>query len=454
MKIIKYFKKNWFFCFLFLVVVIIFFVLRFHNIRIYNTWWADDGGGHIQYEQTILQSHRLPTPVETYLSWHEPGFYFLLAGWVGVGQRLGFTSIDWWASLNIVVNLFFLVVICFLSYFYLEIKNQWLALLNVFIFSILFVSVKLSAYVNNELLNQTLILLLIFLFYRWRLLAPQKNKMVLFWSLILGLALLIKLTSFIVLAAALIIWLVELIRQKKKFLFYYLAICLVVVGTLNFPWLFYKNQHFGQTFSINLYETLPKQNVITSEAWHYFFNFNYHFVIDRPYWFSLPHSYWTVLISDTFGDYYNLFNNVDRINALPDNQKILIDNGRFATPQLWGTLLWTNRVGLVVYLIWLVGLIGWLIGWWRQKKYQPYIIFLLLALFGGWAALLFNNLRLPYLERGVLKAHFIYFTFPILTLLSYAWWFKAIKNKWLLILITVGPFLAYLIIAWPMLFMQ
>ncbi|HPV70841.1 MAG TPA: hypothetical protein PKY08_03035, partial [Candidatus Magasanikbacteria bacterium] len=93
-------------------------------------------------------------------------------------------------------------------------------------------------------------------------------------------------------------------------------------------------------------------------------------------------------------------------------------------------------------------------GWWRQKKYQPYIIFLLLALFGGWAALLFNNLRLPYLERGVLKAHFIYFTFPILTLLSYAWWFKAIKNKWLLILITVGPFLAYLIIAWPMLFMQ
>lgn len=454
MEIKKYLKTNWLFCFLFVLVVAVFFILRLHNVRVYNTWWADDGGGHIQYEQTILKNHRLPTPTETYLAWHEPAFYIILAGWLGLGERLGFLSIDWWASLNIIVNLFFLVIIWLLSYFYLEKKNKWLALLNVFIFSILFVSVKLSAYVNNELLNQTLILLLIFLFYRWRLLSPGKTKLVFIWSVILGLALLVKLTSTIVLLAALIIWLVELIGQKKKFLVQYLAICFVIVVAINLPWLFHKHQIFGQSFSINLYETLPKQNIFTSEAWQYFFSFNYHFVTDHPYWFSLPHSYWTVLISDTFGDYYNLFNNVDRINALPDNLKILIDNGRYTTPQLWETLIWTNRVGLVVYLIWLIGFGGWLVNHLKQKKYQPYTIFLLLALVGGWAALLFNNLRLPYLERGVLKAHFIYFTFPLLTLLSYIWWFRLIKKTWLLVVITLVPFLFYLFMGWPMLYLQ
>lgn len=448
-----YLFKHWLYLLLLSLVFILGLVIRIHNVINFNTWWADDGGGHVIYEQVILEQHRLPTPAETYLAWHEPGYYLILVPWVKLGSLFNFNTIQWWAAANVLVSQLFLLVIWLLSY-YLGLKNKWLALFNVFIFAISFVSVKLSAYINNELLNQTLILLLILLFYLWSLLEPKKLKQVIIWSVILAFALLIKLTSFIVLVAVIIIWLLHLVLKRQKYYLKYVFICLATVAIINSPWLFYKYQHFGQMFSINLYETMPKQGIITSYAWKYFFKLNYHFVTDYPYWYSQPHSFAAILVSDTFGDYYNLFNDVDRINALPEDQKILVGNGRFTTPQLWQSLRWTNRLGVIIYAIWIIGFIGWLISFIKQKKVEGYLIFLLIALFGGWLALIYNNLRLPYLERGVLKAHFIYYTFPILTLLAYSWWFKVIKQKWLLLLIVFVPFLVYLILAWPMIYLQ
>ena len=203
-----------------------------------------------------------------------------------------------------------------------------------------------------------------------------------------------------------------------------------------------------------MYETKPKQNVLVSDAWKYLFGVNLHFVTDYPYWFSKPDSYYAILISDTFGDYYNLFNNVTRIEALPVEQKILVGNGRYTTPKLWRSLLWTNRIGLFIYLIWIIGFIGKILSSIKQRKIDKYELFLLVVLLGGWLALLYNNLRLPYLERGVLKAHFIYFTYPILTLLAYSWWWQKVKNKWIFAVIALLPFIIYFCIAWPMIYLE
>jgi len=453
MKLIIFIRKNFFYLFLVLIIVILALLVRLHNVQIYNTWWADDGGGHLQYLQTLLTKYRLPTPAESYLAWHEPLYYLLLVPWIKLGFLLNITSHHWWAAFNILVCFVFLALVWLITYYFSQ-KNKWLALLNTFIFSILFVGVKLSAYVNNELLNQTLILLLIFLFFRWQILEDKKSKFVVYWSIILAIALLVKMTAFIVLLAAIIAWLIFAIIKEKRYFFKYILICLVIVGAINTPWLIYKQQQFGQIFSINLYDNMPKQNIMTSHAWQYFFGFNYHFVYDYPFWFSKPDSYFAVLISDTFGDYYNMFNNIDRINSLPANEKILVGNGRYTTPELWAATLWTNRLGLAIFLLWMIGFGGYIIGLIKQKLIDKYELFLLIALIGGWLALLYNNLRIPDLGHGVLKAHFIYFTYPLLAIFAYRWWWQKVKNKWLLGAITLIPYVIYLLVAWPMLYLK
>lgn len=234
-------------------------------------------------------------------------------------------------------------------------------------------------------------------------------------------ATLVKVTVFILLFAVFIIWLMKLIVSRELNYLYYIIICLALVAAINAPWFIYKQQNFQAAFSINLYET-NKQNIVTSQGWAYIGRFNWQAFSVYPFWYSYPHSFWTILIADTFSDYYNLFDNFQRLDTLPDNQKIIVGNGRLATLAKYHTMLWTNRLGLLMIVIWVSGLCGLIISRLWQKKIDWYELLILLAIAGGLAALLYNNLRLPYLERGVLKAQFIFYAFPLLSLLPNQWW--------------------------------
>lgn len=449
---IKIYTKKYGFYVCLASVFLLAFVIRINNVFQYNTWWADDGGAHIMYIEIVLDDHRLPTSQENYLAWHDPGYYFFMAGWTWIGELFGLEKnslLNWQEIIGVVFSLLFLILVYYFTFALT--KNKWLALLNTFLISILFVSVKLSAYVNNELPVQLAIFGLAILFWRWQLLEAGKRKLVFYWAVILALAMLIKLTAVLVLLAVLLIWVLFFLIKKKKHVLIYILLTLITVITINLPWLVYKKQNFGNAFSTNIHEQENKQPIFKSDAWGYLFKLNFRFILDNPYWETQPHSFTSIFIADTFSNYYNLFNDVDEANAFPNSDKLKTSNNRFAVSNSWKVNLWANRLGVLIVFVWVIGLLGSIYERFKTKKMRWYELFLWILMIGGFSALVYNNLRHPYLERGVLKAHFIYFIFPLITLFAYSWWWKILKENWLKFVILFLPILLYTLISLPIL---
>ena len=232
--------------------------LRWHNLRAYTSWDADDGGAHLAYVTAITEHGRLPTLEETYLAWHEPGYYLGVAAWDALGRWLGVASLDWWELLQLLLGLAFVGLVWRVAR-RLSSGNRWVALLVVALFAFLFTGVKLSAYVTNELAAQLLMLLAVERWLAWRLWQPSDWRRLLAWSALVGVSLLVKLTALIVLLAALLVWVLRATIQRQPRLLLAAGVSLLVVGALNAPWLAYKQRHFGAAFSINLHERANAQ---------------------------------------------------------------------------------------------------------------------------------------------------------------------------------------------------
>ncbi|MFH1946611.1 MAG: glycosyltransferase family 39 protein [Candidatus Magasanikbacteria bacterium] len=448
------FLKKYIKTILLIVVLVLAFVIRLNNIFRYNTWWADDGGAHIEYIETILEEGRLPSMSENYLAWHEPAYYIIQAGWTKLGMSLGISSdkvINWQEFLGVILFGVFIFLVYKLSI--ILTKNYWLALLNVFVFSTLFTSVKISAYVNNEFPVQILIILLILLFCRFKLLESDKHKVVVWWSVILGLAMLVKLTAVLVLLSAVVCWLLFFIVEKKKHVLVYIILSLIVVGAINLPWLAYKKINFGTALAVNIYEQNNAQNILISDGWDYLFKINPSIIVNEPFWISGSNSFTSILLADTFSDHYNLFNHVDEMDNLPEVQKFKTSNYRFTTALLNLSALWSIRLGFIIFLMLLIGLLGSIWQMIKNKKIDWQKMFLYILIVVGLLALIYNNLRFPYLERGVLKANFIFYIFPLISLVSYGWWWQTLeKKKWFLFVLLFLPWIIYTVVASPILF--
>lgn len=453
MKIMQ--KNNILYSILMLIVFGLALFIRFHNISHYNTYWADDGGGHVDYVYQIEENHRLPEFKDNYLAWHEPGYYILAAFWNFFRPNIDglyFEGINWTECLNVLIYIIFMVFVWIFA-FMMSKKNKWIALSATFLFSVLFIGVKLSAYINNELLNQATILLLIILFLYWKLLDDYKYKKVILFATILSFATMIKMTALIVLLGVSIIWFLSFVLQRKKYFIFYILIVISIFFVSNAPWLIHKVNTYGNAFAINTLET-EKNNVFRSDAWYYVFRINTDIFYKNPYLTRELNSYFAILLSDTFSDHYNLFNNPDKMVDRVD--KIMLNNNRFTNQKLWNAMLNVNKVGFVIFAIWLVGFIffmkDFIFNFIKYKKIDYYEAFLLIVLLGAWFALLYNNLCYPYLHRGVLKGHFIYYSYPLFVTLSYISLYKHIANKFLYYLLVIVPIIIYIIIAWPILY--
>lgn len=423
-------------------------VLRLNNLFAYTTWWADDGGGHIAYVETLLAGH-MPVPADTYLAWHEPLYYFFVVLWHKAGALVGLGGLDWWEATNVFFSLGLFAAAALVVWLLTKSRGVTLAVLA--LVAVQFPAVKIAAYLTNELLFQTVMLLGIAAFVGWRLgeRAVPRGR-VLAFGVLVGLVLITKVTGMVLLLAALLIWGWRLIATRDLTFLKRAAFVLAIAMLIQAPWLAHKMQTFGTLYSINLYETLPRYQPWNSPGWRYIFAWNNRVLTDYPYWYSMPRSAAAVLLSDSFGDYYNLFGNVDRVNALPASERVLTGNGRYTTPALWESLLATNRVGAVMFLVWIAGTVGVLFDLARKRRLDAQTAFVLVVLVGGYAALLANNLRLPYLERGVLKAHFIYYTFPLVATLSWGYFRRKLPLP-LWAMLVVVPLLVYVLVAWPML---
>ena len=451
---IKYFLKKNIITILLVLVLVLAFGIRINNIFQYNTWWADDGGAHIEYIEHILDYGSLPSMSDNYLAWHEPLYYIFQAVWTKLGLVLGISSdniINWQEFLGLILFGFFIFLVHKNSMIFTQ--NRWLALLNVFVFSILFSSVKLSAYVNNEFPVQILIILLVWLFFRLKLLENLKNRQVIYWSVLLGLSMLIKLTAFLVLLSVILLWFLFAVVNKKKYVLVYILLSIMVVSVINLPWLAYKKINFDSALTINIYEQNNKQKILTSDAWDYIFKGNNSIFVDQPFWVYEKYSFFPILLADIFTDYYNLFNHVDEIKSLPEGSKIMIDNGQFSTPFLILSGLWSVRVGLVISLICLIGFFASIYKTLLEKRIDWQKLFLYTLIFGGLLALIYNNLRFPYPERGVLKVSFIFYILPLISVVSYGWWWQVLQEKkWLLFAVLFLPWVIYFVMASPILF--
>lgn len=428
------------------LAVVVSVVLRIHNINTYNTWWADDGGAHIAYVTTILQDHRLPTFFDTYLAWHEPGFYILGAVWIWLGGAVSHVGLDWWEGIQVVVYLALVAVVGHLSWFYSK-KNQWIVLASTIVVSFVFSSVKLGTYVTNEYLAQTAIVFLVWLFLI-DMLGEAKKEMgrtpILRWSVFLGLALLIKVSAIIVFVAAVVLWGMQYYRTRSIIYLKYIIIATVIAFLINTPWLIYKHRQFGGIFTINLVEQ-TKQSVWHSIGWQYIVHLNHHVVTDFPFWFQGPHSFWSILLADTFADYYNLFQNVDAMNELPRSEQLLIPNGRYTTPALLSANLWGVRLGAIIAMIWLVGFGHRLWRLYRKKAMDWQTVWLTLLVLGGVGALIYNMLRLPYLDRGTVKIQFILYIIPLLAIVSYTECWQWLKKKIWWGVLVILPLIIYIL---------
>lgn len=425
--------------------------IRINNLYNYNSWWADDGGAHIAYVETIVNKHRLPTMNETYVAWHEPLYYIAISVWIKLGVMIGYTNLNWWQLFNFFLSIISLTIIWLLSS-QLSNENKWLTLTVTSLFGLVFVSVKLSAYVNNELAVQTLILLLIYLFYRWRLLEENKWPSIIYWALLLLTATLIKMTAFIVWFAVILFWLICFVNDKQKYYLKYILLASAVVFFGNLPWFIYKSQNIGTLVSVNLYQEQQRQNILRSDAYAYLWRFDYHTFFDQPYWVDETKSFISIFVADIFSDHYNLFNNVDRMNSLPIVDKILVA-GRYTTERVRQSVLRANQVGLLIFMIWVIGFIGW--SWRRLVHYNifnsRYDYFYILLIIGGVSALVYENILFPYLGQGVLKASFIYYVLPLIAILAYSWWWASLRSNVVRFIIIWLPILVYFAFSWPML---
>lgn len=407
-------RTAWYVVLVFCVTVI--GALRLHTIAHYNTYWSDDGGSHLRYVAVIAQEGRLPTMEETIVAWHEPGMYAAYALWARLRPPV-VSELDWLEGLSALVSIgWFFAILALTRY---VTGDRWIALSAAVFFSLLIPVMKLSASVNPELLVQTLILIATCLALAWRIFDTSNDTdesrrilLIAAWSIIVGLALWVKLTAILLVFVAVPCWLMLSLLHRDIRYVWRAAVCVSLIALLYSPWLLYKERQLGGGFSINAYEQ-ERQDILTSTGWDYVRRFESSVFSDQPYWSGGNFSVWSIIIADTFGDYYNLFTPVDHLNALTDTETFLIANGRRTTPELVSTMIALNRIGLGVFMFLILGTILWLSTNWTMSTAGAKL-FLSILIVGGCAALLYNMLRIPYLERGTLKIQFILFVVPIL----------------------------------------
>lgn len=395
-------------------IVVAGMLLRIWNIVLYNTWWADDGGAHLEYIEHIIQTGSLPTFADTYLAWHEPVYYVLMAGWQEMLTAVHRNSLNALELTQIWWFVMFSVCTVLLARLY---TSSRIAHIGTLLFvQFVFVFVKLSAYVTNELMTQAWILASVYLYMRWRLWDRPSWKQVTLWAIVVSVGMLVKLTVVLVPLVATVHILFVAIRDSKKELLQVLGILYICIVCFQLPWIMHKQSTFGAAFSINLYEQETKQSLFSSTGYKTLVQVPLRTFFAQPYWETKPHSFWIVLFADTYGDYYNLFQHVDASAA---TASIETSNGRYTTPERIRAHVYTYAAAGVVSFIVLIGLIGTLFrpGLWMDDT--RLMFFLLIG--SGVGATIYNMLRHPYYERGTVKMQFIAYVLPLAALIAYDW---------------------------------
>ena len=406
--------------FLFFIFLILF---RFNNAVDFNNFWGYDGGGHLEYLRVILEEDRLPDFSDTYIAWHEPGFYYLMAG---AGKFVNFLAgendfINFTAKMLQLLMSFWSVAIVWLVYKISKYfsKNQNVHLASAVTAGLASVMIETSNYLTNELLLTFFITLLLYYFITY---AKQRwNAAKLFWfSIIAGLALLTKLSALILIFSVIIWMFYTAIYTRKSRWLWYAVIILAISSLIYAPWAVYKQKNIGSIFSINAYEKEFHEGEMNELNSDFFYRLNPQ-VFKNPFWMTSSNSFWAMIFADAFSDYYMISNNLDENNLMSDDLRLMTESGNYVTHAKYRLSVLLLCFSLFYIFLFVGGVLGL---FWQaiKKQFKPSVnLLLLIFIFGSFLAVAFNVYSFPFLERGTLKASFILPVWLLLFIIGFSW---------------------------------
>lgn len=417
------------FCFIFSLATffIFLFLYRVHNSWSFNPYWGYDGGEHIAYLFSLIKNNKIPSILENTVAWHEPLYYFILwpigklLYWLSSGSEIFILK-----SFG-VLQAFLSISVSFLIYRIMRLINSSApqALFLTILISFLPAMNQASTFLTNELLNYFFIFLIIYYFLKYFIYKIPKKRNYIILGLISGLALLTKITALIAIFSILIVLTVQFLK-KKKLNFTGIFFFILIIFAINTPWFIYKNNYISQGIGINNTDYLKPQALVLDKRIYFFGKFDTD-VFKFPYWYSGGNGFWSMLMADSFYDYYGTIENQDYINYLKDNSPedltrithlpsyVSKDHYLLAKYQVYAA-------GILSFFL-IIGLSGLIIKSLKTKK-EEYILYSTLSM-GFLAAILYFAYRYPYYDHGIVKSIFIFplYIFPL-------WYFfEIIKNK-------------------------
>jgi len=419
--------------------------IRLHNAFAYNPYWGYDGGAHLSYIETIAHSGRLPAPSENYLAWHEPLFYIISAGIFNWARILGVQ--DPWIAVQIFQAVLGTIFVGLAGYLAWEAyRKPGLAMATAATIAVLPPAIFVSSYTTNELLAHVLILGALILTLRTARTGRFNPRDGVWIGLLAGLAMLTKLTSLVLLASLAAFFIVTAILKRSAAPLRTLGAMLIIAIPLALPWQAYREQSLGGALRLNNFE----QKAVDAASAHprrFYVSFD-RSILETPYWDSGSRGMLSILYAGTFGDYDNVFGNVDRDNILPGDKKILTTSGRYVTTDRFAAAWTTLRFSLVFLPILLVGLLATAFRLVRSRfaANADLLLALFVAITG--AALIYYTVRYPFLERGTLKPIFVLSVLPIIFLCGWKS-LLGIKHRWAPGVLVAGILAVFTAFAWP-----
>lgn len=385
------------------------------NAYRYDVWSSYDAGGHLAYAVDLGLGTGLPNPATNYLAWHEPGYYWL----IGVGAR-AVGALEWsrshlyhaWQLVSAVVMWSGAVAAGVLAWQVTRRRNTaWFIGVGT---ASLFCWSALARYVTNESLFQAATLWWLVWFVAWRMDDhPQWSRPK--WVLLsLGLAALlwIKLTAVVIIAAV-VLWIGLQRGVHVRTKIGWAAVIIAITGGLYAPWLYHKQQTYGQALTINNYETKSERM-----PGRFFIGWD-NSILTTPFWTAGRGSFASMFLASAVVDYDNIFEVYDR----PQTTDLVTGNGRRLAAE--------RAVASVQLVRWSLGLVAWVIGGlviflgqWLRNRAAPTVQLLACVSAGLVVALMYNVWQYPFLGRGTLKAIFVAAALPLAAIVASAAWYR------------------------------
>ncbi|TAL19599.1 hypothetical protein EPN90_03115 [Patescibacteria group bacterium] len=369
--------------------------LRLHNASVWNPYWGYDGGAHLRYAEILATAGRLPTLEETYVAWHEPLFYAIAAPIITLSGGAEAAK----KTLPYLPAAFGLLTFFLLGWWSFKRTKQAAApALTLLLTAALPVALTASTFFSNEGLAH--LLLLLALFYAANQKDPDKKSSALAAGVIIGLALLTKVTAFLGLFS-IVVWQIyrfasrlDLPRRSNlgKLLISTLLLAVTALAIAS-PWLVTSAKQFGGPFT-NTFEAKKAPGILPPN----FFTTLDSNIFFSPFWPAGSNSFWSVVFAATVTDYDDLLKNPDQPSPrLRLAQRQLSPRLRLAQRAVW--------LGAALAPVFLFALARFLLR--ARKKLTDGDGLLAIFFLGSLAALIANTVRFGSLERGNAKPIFI-----------------------------------------------